>query len=129
VPVVDWNNDEMKGRATMRAKGMSITNADWTTAWGTAAEQTATNGEDIIDATMKDEFDAGVFHPDGAEITSRCIPEPYSEYTEYSQPMIMAGQAVIAYWLFSPDEIDAAGDDESNLDWSFENLDRIVTWG
>lgn len=96
--------------------------------WEAAIENTKSSGINIVAQISQTQFDGALCDED-ASITSRAIPQPYSDYTEYVQNMIINGMACQVYWLFSPDEIAAAGDDEGNLDWSYGNVDRIVTCG
>ena len=73
------------------------------------------------------EFDASIMCDDGQALpTGRCMLAHEEGGTEYHQCMIIRGAAVDVYWMFDADAMDAAGDDESNLDWSMDNVDRIT---
>lgn len=57
-----------------------------------------------------------------AEPTSRRLPDndPRQEWSAYGD---LDGIPVVAYWLFTPEQVTAAGDDDGQLPW--HHIDRV----
>ena len=80
-----------------------------------------------LEGVSAEEYAAAIMCDDEhALLTSRCMQAHEQGNTEYHQRMIIRGAAVHVYWQFDEDAMDAAGDDEGNLDWSLDSIARIV---
>ena len=90
------------------------------------AAQFGSNSKELEGVTAE-EFDAAIMSDDDQALpTSRYMLAHEEGMTEYHQCMIIRGAAVDVYWMFDAQAMDAAGDDEGNLDWSIESVDRII---
>jgi len=101
--------------------------AEFDAMWDKLVDQQFGSGSKELEGVTEDEFDAAIMSDlHQALPTSRCMLAHEEGMTEYHQCMIIRGAAVDVYWMFDAKAMDAAGDDEGNLDWSIESVDRII---
>jgi hypothetical protein len=93
---------------------------------GLVADQFGSNSKELEGVTAEEYAAAIMCDDEQALPTSRCMQAHEQGDTEYHQRMIIRGSAVHVYWQFDADAMDAAGDDEGNLDWSLDSIARIV---
>ena len=109
-----------------REKGR-MKKAEFDAMWDKLVDAQFGSNSKRLDGVTAEEFDAAIMSDDDQALpTSRCMPAHEEGMTEYHQCMIIRGVAVDVYWMFDADAMDAAGDDEGNLDWSIESVDRIT---
>ena len=95
--------------------------------WDKLVDEQYGSGSKQLEGVTPDEFAAAISRDDEQALpTSRCMQAHEQGDTEYHQRMIIRGVACDVYWQFDEEDMEAAGDDEGNLDWSLESVARIV---
>lgn len=101
--------------------------AEFKTMWDKIVDEQYGSNSKQLEGVTADEFGAAISSDDEQALpTSRCMQAHEAGETEYHQRMIIRGVACDVYWQFDEEAMDAAGDDEGNLNWSLESVDRIV---
>ena len=102
-------------------------NAEFGAMWDKLVDAQFGSNSKRLDGVTEEEFDAAIISDDEEALpTGRRMLAHEEGGTEYHQCMIIRGAAVVVYWIFDADEIEESVDDDSNLDWSMDNVDRIT---